>query len=201
MNNIKFNEIYGSLQRNKDTAYDRLLSLVHRQVSNSNLKKAVLYDPLSPPQKMMNGSTSSINIPIVPGVPINIETRGGPSGYQQVGVLVERDNNPNTTHNSRNGRPPLSEHRASGDLRPNGKLLPLYGQQTYRGSRQWNYYTSSDGYQAVKLPVIHKNRNCQDGYGCEEIYDNAHIRVRGYGATKFKVNLYENRAPRYIPYV
>lgn len=200
MSNIKFNELYGSLQRNKDKVYDRIRSIANIRVSNFNFKKSVVHDPLSPPQKMMNGS-SSINIPIVSGIPINVETRGGPSGYQQVGVLVERNNNPNNTCSSRNGRPPSNDHHTDGDTCNDGKLLPLYGQQTYQGSRQWNYYTSSDGFQSVKLPVINKNRNCQDGYGCEEIYDNAHVRVRGYDATKFKVNLYENRTPRYIPYV
>ena len=60
---------------------------------------------------------------------VNVPTRGYPTGYQQVGVLIEENSN------------------------GENKLLPLFGEQTYPGSRQWRYYTSSDGYQSVKLPI------------------------------------------------
>src|SRR5210317_1679642 len=47
---------------------------------------------------------------------INIPTRGAPPEYQQVGILTD-ENNPEN-------------------------IKPLYGRQTYRGSNQWNYFTS-----------------------------------------------------------
>ena len=49
---------------------------------------------------------------------INVPTRGEPPSYQQVGILTDTDNPEN--------------------------IKPLYGRQTYRGSNQWNYFTSLD---------------------------------------------------------
>ena len=57
------------------------------------------------------------------GVPINIPTRGYSEGYQQVGALIQEDGSGN-----------------------NQKILPLYGEQTYPGSRQWKYYTETTRY-------------------------------------------------------
>ncbi len=108
-------------------------------------------------------------------VPINIPTRGDSTGYQQIGVLIEES-----------------------DQDANKKILPLYGEQTYRGSRNWHYYTSTDGFHTMKLPVLHKNRNCQDSNGCEEIYDNDKIKIIGYEKL-YKVTLYGTDSPRYIP--
>ena len=80
------------------------------------------------------------------------------------------------------------------------KMLPLFGEQTYPGSRQWKYYTGSDGYQSVKLPVTNKSRNCQDTYGCDEIYEGNSVGVTGYG-NNFKATIYKLDAPKYLPYV
>lgn len=110
------------------------------------------------------------------GIPVNVPTRGYSTGYQQVGVLVEEGQD-------------------------ESKLLPLYGEQSWPGSRQWKYYTSSDGYQSVKLPVISKNRDCQDTYGCDEIYNGSQVTVQGYKDKQFKVNIYKLDGPKYIPYI
>ena len=91
----------------------------------------------------------------------------------------------------------LIEQGASGEK----KMLPLFGQQTYPGSRQWQYYTSSDGFQSVKLPVQNKNRNCQDRHGCDEIYDGYDVSVSGYDNRQFKATIYKLDSPRYIPYI
>ena len=48
---------------------------------------------------------------------INVPTRGEPPDYQQVGILTGEGNE---------------------------NIKPLYGRQTYRGSNQWNYFTSLD---------------------------------------------------------
>ena len=109
------------------------------------------------------------------GVPINIPTRGYSSHYQQVGSLTETGTD--------------------------GKILPLYGKPYYPGSRQWFYYTGTDSYSAVKLPVVHKNKTCQGDQGCEEINDGDSITVTGYNEKTFNVNLYEIDKPRYIPFV
>jgi hypothetical protein len=82
----------------------------------------------------------------------------------------------------------------------NKKILPLYGEETYRGSNQWRYYTTSDNLNSVKLAVLNRNKNCQDEYGCNEIYDGDEVSVVGYNS-KFRVSLYKMEGPRYLPFL
>lgn len=109
------------------------------------------------------------------GVKINIPTRGYVPHYQQVGALIEETNS-------------------------DSKVLPLFGKPTYPSSRKWLYYTSSDNYSSVKLPVNSNNRCCLDEYGCDELYNDSIVTVDGY-SNSFKVNLYKLDKPRYIPYI
>ena len=107
------------------------------------------------------------------GVPINIPTRGYAGEFQQVGILVNDTND---------------------------KILPLYGRQTYPGSSKWLYYTSTDKFREVKLPIFKNKRNCTEEYGCDEIYDKDELNVPAYNE-RFKVNLYTLDTPKYIPYL
>jgi len=111
----------------------------------------------------------------VPSVPINTPTRGESSGYQQVGVLIEENGAGN-----------------------NQVKLPVYGQQLYPRSKEWNYYTNSDGYQSIKLSLKYNGRDSMDTYGCSELYNNNIVEVDGYDS-KFKVTIYNLDAPKYIP--
>ena len=117
-----------------------------------------------------------LRAPLQKHVAINIPTRGEVCHFQQVGALIEK--------------------RHSGD----SKVLPLYGKPTYPGSRYWLYYTSSDNYSPVKLPVNSNNRCCLDEYGCDELWSESEVTVEGF-TNNFKVNLYKFDKPRYIPYV
>ena len=109
------------------------------------------------------------------GIAVNIPTRGVGSDYQQVGSLTESGTD--------------------------GKILPLFGKPYYPGSRQWFYYTGTDSFSSVKLPVVNKNKSCQGDHGCDEIYDGDSISVTGYNDKSFQVNLYEIDKPKYIPYI
>ena len=162
-NNTKFISLSNNINENKEILENRMTSLVH-------IQQPPLDPRLTPPLRKLSVDMNQ------PGIPINVHTRGEPTGYQQVGVLMDN---------------------ASGD---NGKLLPLYGQETYPGSKQWNYYTSSDGFQSVKLGVVQGSKNCQEHYGCKEIYDGDSVNVNGYN-TQFKANVYKLQVPRYIPHI
>ena len=106
-------------------------------------------------------------------VPINIPTRGFSENYQQVGAVN------------------------SGD-----KILPLYGRPRWPGATKWNYYTNTDGFQSIKLPVQFKRMDCQDEVGCDEIYDGDNITVPQYGKDKeFKANIYRLDKPYYLPFL
>ena len=133
--------------------------------------------PLYPPEKTYGDVVSTPDLDRgpgrgVPGLPINIKTRGYGGDYQQMGILY------------------------SGDTR-----LPLYGRQTYRGSNQWNYYTSTDSNQSIKLPINTSNAKCTDERGCPEINNGESVNVSTYDGTDFKAEIYSNDGPRYIPYV
>ena len=106
-------------------------------------------------------------------VPINIQTQKVDS-YKQVGIL------------SSNEEP--------------SKVLPLYGRRTVNGSSKWNYYTSTDSYHSFDISVAHKNKDCSDEYGCEELMSGDVIEIPAYN-TPFTVNMYRLRGPTYIPYV
>ena len=74
------------------------------------------------------------------------------------------------------------------------------GAPTYNGSHKWTYYTATDKYNQIKLPVTNKNRQCDSEYGCDELYDDDEVTIPAYNGT-FKVKKYEFDKPRYLPHV
>jgi len=99
-----------------------------------------------------------------------IPTRGAPEAYQQMGVMVGSD----------------------------GKPLPLYGRRTAPRSDKFNYYTRTDSYNPVALPVTFNKRDCQDNAGCNEISSGDTVNISPTGETA-KVTLYGFDGPRYSP--
>lgn len=99
-----------------------------------------------------------------------IPTRGAPEAYQQMGVMVG----------------------------PDGKPLPLYGRRTAPRSDKFNYYTRTDSYNPVSLPVTFNKKDCQDNAGCNEISSGDSVRISPTGETA-KVTLYGFDGPRYSP--
>ena len=71
-------------------------------------------------------------------------------------------------------------------------VLSLYGRPTYRGSNKWNYYTMHDG---VRIPI----ETCDKSRGCDEKYDGDVVNVEPLGGN-YVVKVYDDDAPRYIPY-
>jgi len=107
---------------------------------------------------------------IPPGaVPINIATRGLPQAYQQMGIIKTGD-----------------------------QLLPLYGRQTAYRSDRYNYYTRTDTYNPVQVPIRYEKRDCMDSIGCGELLGGEQINVAGLGKDG-KVEVYKFDGPTYIP--
>lgn len=106
---------------------------------------------------------------IPPGaVPINVATHGIPEAYQQMGIIeIGKD------------------------------LLPLYGRRNGRGTDIYNYYTRTDTYNPVQVPVSFGRRDCTEDMGCKEVSDGDMVKV--YGKGEGRVKLYAIDAPRYIP--
>jgi hypothetical protein len=107
---------------------------------------------------------------VPPGaVPINVPTRGLPQAFQQVGIIK------------------------SGE-----KLLPLYGRQTAYRTDRYNYYTRTDTYNPIQLPVRFERRDCMDSIGCSELTGGEDVKVSGLDQNA-KVEVYNYDGPQYIP--
>jgi hypothetical protein len=107
---------------------------------------------------------------VPPGaVPINVPTRGLPQAYQQMGLLKTGD-----------------------------QVLPLYGRQTAYRTDRYNYYTRTDTYNPVALPIKSGKRDCQDNLGCDEVSNGDSVKISPTGE-EVKVTLYGFDGPRYSP--
>lgn len=103
---------------------------------------------------------------LAPPIPIGFATRGLPEQYQVMGVLKGED----------------------------GEMKPLYGRRTGSSRDRYNYYTRTDTYNPVPLPLHYKRRDCQDDTGCEELMDGDELKIGPTGekvkATMYRVNSY-----------
>lgn len=99
-----------------------------------------------------------------------VPTRGIPETYQSMGVIKVDD----------------------------GQVLPLYGRRTTSRSDRFQYYTRTDSYNPVQLPIQHNRRDCTDDIGCEELYDRDSITVKPTGQ-KGSVTIYRFDGPTYVP--
>jgi hypothetical protein len=133
-------------------------------------------NPLLPPERSYENTY---------GVPINIPTRGSSGGFQQIGMLYKQD---------------ITDSSATIGNNSETAVFPLYGRPLYPGSNKWSYYTASDKFNSVKMPISHNGRRCDADYGCHELYNGDIIQIPAYNGD-FKVEIYDYDKPRYIPYV
>jgi hypothetical protein len=73
-------------------------------------------------------------------------------------------------------------------------ILPLFGYSLrYKHSDRWVYFTATDKYQSIRLPVEYEKRDCMnDDVGCRELYTGDVVRVPSYEAATFTVTVYKN---------
>ena len=142
-------------------------------------------NPLLPPERRNQYIDPHSTVMVSPGVPINIPTRGYAGGSQQIGALYKQDASDETIKIGDNNEP---------------VILPLFGMPTHNGSNKWMYYTTTDKFNQVKLPITNKNRQCNLEHGCDELYDGDIVTIPAYNGN-FKVNKYEFDKPRYIPHI
>jgi hypothetical protein len=102
-------------------------------------------------------------------IPINVTTRGLPQSFQQMGIV-----------------------------KSDGQVLPLYGRQTAYRSDRYNYYTRTDTYNPVQLPIRYERKDCMDSIGCGELLGGETIKIAGIGKDA-NVEIYKFDGPTYIP--
>jgi hypothetical protein len=102
-------------------------------------------------------------------IPINIPTQGLPESFQSVGLI-----------------------------NVDGAVWPLYGRRTAGSSDRWNYYTRTDTFNPVPIPVKFEKRNCMDDVGCQEILSGENVKIDVLHK-EGKANMYKFDGPKYIP--
>jgi hypothetical protein len=144
------------------------------QVTNINEGGDDRYTRAPQPQRFWNnGPEFPVRGALVPpdgGMLVNVRTQGLPEAYQQMGLLKASD----------------------------GKLLPLYGRRVASRSDRFNYYTRTDTYNPVQLPLSFKKKDCQDPVGCQELFDGDNVTVSPTGETA-TATLYRFDGPLYVP--
>lgn len=139
----------------------------------NNLSNDVLLDPYSAPF-----SDERYLVPKV--VPINISTNIGatPSNtsYRQMGIIT-----------------PLN-----GISKDN--ILPLMGRPLFTNRDKWQYYSTSNQNNNVKLPVSRSGRSCTNEYGCDKLYTGDTVYIEGANET-YRVTVYDNNVIKYLPFV
>ena len=105
----------------------------------------------------------------IASIPINIPTQGLPESFQSVG-LVNVD----------------------------GAVWPLYGRRTAGGSDRWNYYTRTDSFNPVPIPIRFQKRDCIDDIGCQEVLSGEQVKIEVVGK-EGTARMYRFDGPKYIP--
>jgi hypothetical protein len=149
-----------------------------------DMDRVMLNDRLYPPLSRNHylDETGIQRRPVM-GVPINVETRGSGGDFQQVGILSKQV---------------IEEDTKVPGNNTDSNILPLYGKPTYRGSSRWLYYTETDKFNPIKIPISVNNRDCTDDQGCDELFDGSEVVIPSYNG-KFTVKIYKFNKPRYIP--
>lgn len=102
-------------------------------------------------------------------LPFNIPTQGLPESFQSVGIINVGE-----------------------------QVLPLYGRRTAGSSDRWNYYTRTDTYNPVPVPIQFGRRDCMDDVGCQEIMSGENVKIDALHK-EGKTNIYNISGPKYIP--
>jgi hypothetical protein len=161
----------------------------------TNRPDDTLANPYAPPLKDVFAphgirstiATAGTNAGANGGIPINMATNTGAtvnSTYQQIGLLTKADSGSNS--NSGSSSDPV--------------IMPLMGKPLFTSRDKWLFYTISDKNNSMKLPIIIKGRNALSEIGVDNVYTGDTVYVQGYN-NDFKVTLYENSTPQYIPFI
>lgn len=111
-------------------------------------------------------------------VPINISTNIGAvdTTYRQLGILTPSNGSSKDS------------------------IIPLMGRPLFTNRDKWQYYSTSNQHNNVKLPISRAGRSCTNEYGCDKLYNGDTVYVEGANEA-YKVTMYDNDTIKYLPFV
>ena len=115
---------------------------------------------------------------VPPGtVPINISTNIGAvdTAYRQLGILTPSNGSSKDS------------------------IVPLMGRPLFTNRDKWQYYSTSNQHNNVKLPVSRAGRSCTNEYGCDKLYNGDTVYIEGVNET-YRVTVYDNDTIKYLPF-
>jgi hypothetical protein len=144
----------------------------------SNLPNDVLLNPYAPPLRDERYFIPQINRVPLGAVPINVSTNPGAvdTSYRQVGILTP----------------------VQGKSKDN--ILPLMGRPLFTNRDKWQYYSTSNQHNNVKLPIVKNGRSCTNEYGCDRLYGGDNVYIEG-ANEMYRVTMYDNDTIRYLPFL
>jgi hypothetical protein len=141
--------------------------------------KDVISNPYVPPLRderyITNDSLRFGNVPLG-RIPINVSTNIGAvdTQYRQLGILTP----------------------VKGSSKDN--ILPLMGRPLFTNRNMWNYFTTSNQHNNVKLPLSRKGRSCTNEYGCDKLYNGDTVYIEGINEA-YRITEYDNDTIQYLP--
>ena len=144
----------------------------------TNLPGDPLLNPYAPPLRDERYFIPGFNA-VPPGtVPINISTNVGAvdTAYRQLGILTP------TNGSSKDS------------------IIPLMGRPLFTNRDKWQYYSTSNQHNNVKLPISRAGRSCTNENGCDKLYTGDQVYIEGVNET-YKVTVYDNDTIKYLPFV
>jgi len=148
----------------------------------NNLSNDILRNPYAPPLRDERFFLPPVGVTgqYIPSgtIPINISTNVGAvdTNYRQLGILT-----------------PLN-----GSSKDN--ILPLMGKPLFTNRDKWNYFSTSNQHNNVKLPVSRNGKSCTNEYGCDRLDNGDTIYLEGINEP-YRVTVYDNDTIKYLPFI
>lgn len=144
----------------------------------SNLPSDPLLNPYAPPLRDERYFIPNLNIMPSQAIPINISTNVGAvdTSYRQVGILTPKNGSSKDS------------------------IIPLMGRPIFTNRDKWQYYSTSNQHNNVKLPISRAGKSCTNEYGCDKLFTGDQVYVEGVNET-YKITIYDNDTIKYLPYV
>ena len=144
----------------------------------TNLPSDPLLNPYAPPLRDERYFIPGFNGVPFGAVPINVSTNIGAvdTSYRQLGILTPSNGSSKDS------------------------VIPLMGRPLFTNRDKWQYYSTSNQHNNVKLPVSRSGKSCTNEYGCDKLYNGDTVYIEGSNEV-YRVTMYDNDTIKYLPFV